>query len=697
MKNIGEPSRMEYQTLFLNQLNSFMARIRWRAWHILNPSSKDVKETYGFNTTKAPPSDIAELKLFEENMIKLASKLKFKKRTNGFQMKLKEDIRSLKEEPKLIIAADKTRNFYKTEVADYRTLLKRNVEKECKRGPDDLIDTFNKEDKTVAEELDIKDRMIHQTQMQTAFITMKDHKDNFLNNPKCRLVNPCKSELGRISKKIVEKIVMNVKQKSGLNLWKNTHAVIDWYKGLQNKERYCFIQFDINSFYPNISKKLVINALKFARKFTAISKQEEKIIIQSCRSVLVSDGKIWEAKGEESKFAVTIGSYSGAEVCELAGLYLLSQITSDTSIPKDLIGLYRDDGLMATTARACVVENLKKKLCEIFTKNDLSLDAKANRKEVDFLDVHFDLHNGKFKPYIKQNDKPQYVHAKSDHPPVLLKNIPPNVQKRLSAISSSKEEFDAAAPTYQEALRKAGHDYTLEYDEEAGSNNNNNNRRRQRKRNLTYFNPPYSMIVQTNVGKEFLKILDTSFPPGNKLHGKLNRHNVKLSYCCMPNMKRRIDRHNIQKLASGEEEVVERCNCTHFECPVNGLCGKKNCIYHATVESSDGATESYVGSTSQTFKKRYYKHRSSFSNQKYEHDTELSKYIWKLKRDNKTYRVRWRIIDRASPYNPVTKRCNLCNKERFYIMYKRNMATLNKRNEVYTVCRHRLTTLLSKS
>ena len=162
-------------------------------------------------------------------------------------MKLKEDIRSLKEEPKLIIAADKTRNFYKTEVADYRTLLKRNVEKECKRGPDDLIDTFNKEDKTVAEELDIKDRMIHQTQMQTAFITMKDHKDNFLNNPKCRLVNPCKSELGRISKKIVEKIVMNVKQKSGLNLWKNTHAVIDWYKGLQNKERYCFIQFDITS------------------------------------------------------------------------------------------------------------------------------------------------------------------------------------------------------------------------------------------------------------------------------------------------------------------------------------------------------------------------------------------------------------------------------------------------------------------
>ena len=32
-----------------------------------------------------------------------------------------------------------------------------------------------------------------------------------------------------------------------------------------------------------------------------------------------------------------------------------------------------------------------------------------------------------------------------------------------------------------------------------------------------------------------------------------------------------------------------------------------------------------------------------------------------------------------------------------YIMYKRNMAILNRRKEVYTVCRHRLKTLLSKS
>lgn len=32
------------------------------------------------------------------------------------------------------------------------------------------------------------------------FITLKDHKPNFITNPKCRLINPSKSELGKVSK-----------------------------------------------------------------------------------------------------------------------------------------------------------------------------------------------------------------------------------------------------------------------------------------------------------------------------------------------------------------------------------------------------------------------------------------------------------------------------------------------------------------
>ena len=38
------------------------------------------------------------------------------------------------------------------------------------------------------------------------FITLKDHKENFFNNPTVWLINPAKNELGRISKAILDNI-----------------------------------------------------------------------------------------------------------------------------------------------------------------------------------------------------------------------------------------------------------------------------------------------------------------------------------------------------------------------------------------------------------------------------------------------------------------------------------------------------------
>ena len=46
-------------------------------------------------------------------------------------------------------------------------------------------------------------------------------------------------------------------------------------------------------------------------------------------------------------FDVTMGSYVGAETCELVGIYMLSLITSKL---KDQTGLYRDDALAVCKA-----------------------------------------------------------------------------------------------------------------------------------------------------------------------------------------------------------------------------------------------------------------------------------------------------------------------------------------------------------
>ena len=60
-----------------------------------------------------------------------------------------------------------------------------------------------KNGKRIMKDLNIIDRMCINGE-DNCFITLKDHKDNFQNNPTTRLINPAKNELGRISKSILE-------------------------------------------------------------------------------------------------------------------------------------------------------------------------------------------------------------------------------------------------------------------------------------------------------------------------------------------------------------------------------------------------------------------------------------------------------------------------------------------------------------
>ena len=54
-----------------------------------------------------------------------------------------------------------------------------------------------------------------------SFITIKDHKENFDNQPTVRRINRAKNELGKISKLILAKINKRISQKLEQNQWKN--------------------------------------------------------------------------------------------------------------------------------------------------------------------------------------------------------------------------------------------------------------------------------------------------------------------------------------------------------------------------------------------------------------------------------------------------------------------------------------------
>ena len=54
------------------------------------------------------------------------------------------------------------------------------------------------------------------------FITIKNHKENFLNHPKVDFINPARNELGRISKTILDNINMKSFETTKINQQKNT-------------------------------------------------------------------------------------------------------------------------------------------------------------------------------------------------------------------------------------------------------------------------------------------------------------------------------------------------------------------------------------------------------------------------------------------------------------------------------------------
>ena len=181
----------------------------------------------------------------------------------------------------------------------------------------------------------------------------------------------------------INESIRNIKK---YNQWKNSFAVIDWFKDLKDKKNLSFIEFDIVEFYPSISEGVLRSALNWASTITEVSEDEIEIILQTKTSLLFFDGECWVKKGNKP-FDVSMGSWDGAEVADLIGLYLLSQLQD---IDCDL-GLYRDDGLGATSLSPRLAEKEKQKICKIFQRNGFRIKANVNAKNVNFLDINLDL------------------------------------------------------------------------------------------------------------------------------------------------------------------------------------------------------------------------------------------------------------------------------------------------------------------
>ena len=143
----------------------------------------------------------------------------------------------------------------------------------------------------------------------------------------------------------------------------------------------------------------------------------------------------------------------------------------------------------------------------------------------------------------------------SNHPPSILKNIPESINSRLSRISSSEKVFNNSKRDYQDALKRAGYKEQLTYQKDINVEiSGSRGKRKNRKRHITWYNPPYSKNVETNIGKEFFRLVTLHFPKHHPLHCLFNKNTVKLSYSCMMNMDSIVKAHNKKTLAKDNGE-----------------------------------------------------------------------------------------------------------------------------------------------
>ena len=692
LKNIPIPPKNSYQKLLISKVDSLIHRLRWRAYFFENPNTRArVTNNYGFKSENTPPQNNALIP-FENGLIDLISNLSYTKHRTEFQNKLNKDVKSINTSKDMFVVADKTTNIYTMPSTEYNKLLTNNITKDYKKTDARTKRSIDLEAKEIAESLDLADRIECYAERQ-AFITLKDHKDNFENNPKCRLLNPAKSEIGSISKQHLQKINHNIRDKLNLNQWRDTPTVIKWFNGIPDKHQHSFLQFDIVDFYPSISQRTLTNALRWASTLTNIDESTKEIIMHSRDSLLFSPDGIWSKKNTTSLFDVTMGSYDGAEICELIGLLILHQLKE--RFPQIEFGLYRDDGLGChkSSLRGPELERLKKQIVNFFKLIEFDITIDTNMTQVNFLDVTFCLQTGKHRPYRKPNDSPLYINKHSNHPPTIVKHLPMMIERRISDLSSDISEFDNTKMDYQTALDHSGFNHNLSYQPPQPRS-----AKRQRKRDVIWFNPPYNSSVTTNIGRKFLDLVDTHFPHNHKFHKIFNSHTIKVSYSTSPNMKSIITGHNKKILKSNQDAPPPTCNCrSKTKCPLEGKCQQGAIVYKASV-SSDNSNSTltrtdavYIGGT-ENFKVRHSDHKADFNNRARKHRTKLALHIWTLKDYKVPHSIKWEVQARASQYTSGSRSCDLCLTEKLHILETHKKfpnLTLNKRSEIANKCRHR--------
>ena len=599
---------------------------------------------------------------------------------------MQNDLKQIKTSNQIFVFSDKTKNIYKLPTEKYQELLQKNIMKDYKKTNETSYEQINYEASVIIRKNNLKGK-IPRYDKTPAYVTIKDHKPDFPKKLKCRLINPSKTHIGRISKNILDRINNQIRKVNTTNQWKNTYEVLTWFKSIPNKANKCFLKFDVVDFYPSITPNIIKSALDFAKTFVNIEPDEEEIIRHSCKTLLYHAEDFWVKKGDHDMFDIPMGSYHGAEICELVGLKILHTLSA--IINPNNYGLYRDDGIAVIKNQSpCKLRQIEKNIRSTMKKIGFNITIDSGLKITDFLDVTLDLTNNTYYPYKKPNTKLMYVNCNSNHPPHIIKQIPKMVNRRLCAISKNEQAYQQASGEYMDALKLSGYNTdNLKFEDL-----NSENKKRTRKRKIIYYNPPFNSAVKTNFGKDFINLVKKHFNKDHVYYKIFNNNYIKLSYSCLPNIKRIIQSHNTNIINKPtNQDTNNKCNCRQKNsCPLDGNCLAENIVYKATIttDNQNYKLKEYIGSTCNKFKTRYGNHKASFKKHNPKNSTELSKFILNLKANNIKFSIKWEILHQVKNNSATFNTCQVCNLEKYAIAKSERQKIINKRNELISKCNH---------
>ena len=132
LKNIPVSSQIEFKERLVEQVGKLMRRMRLKVYFSGGKNKKDEmndtgKETYGFKSRFTPAATNQQLKAFENDLMELVKSVEFRRIKNNFQAELQNDVSRIKGSRNVIVAADKTTNFYEMSKDEYLKLLADNI------------------------------------------------------------------------------------------------------------------------------------------------------------------------------------------------------------------------------------------------------------------------------------------------------------------------------------------------------------------------------------------------------------------------------------------------------------------------------------------------------------------------------------------------------------------------------------------